>query len=191
MGIRAVALALVVGMLPGTAMAAPTLPAHYAALFEPGRRWTYQVERIDEVPHERGNKTVWRSERAPKRTVTCEVTEVQRDDRVSWARIACDDALDVSGMTTPAGTWMADDRGLHRLADRAPMFEIPAALARTPMIAATGARGPRCHERDDRSDPIGDGSLDRPCFRAGVGLDTVYFAYVGAFPYRVWLRHTR
>ena len=181
----AVALILIAALIPTPTAAAPALSPRYAARFEAGRRWTYQVDRIDEVPDERGAATVWRSVRAPRRRVTCEVVAVEAYRGYAWAQIACDDERDPNGMTSPAGTWLADGRGLYRVADaRASALAIPLAFAGPPVVAATG--GPRCAVRDRRADPIGDGALDRACFRGG--LDTVYFAYVGAFPYRVWLR---
>ena len=188
MSYHGLALALVVAMSPIRAAAAPALSARYAAIFEPGRRWTYQVDRLDEVPVERAGATTWRSVPAPRRRVACEVVAVEAYRDLWWAQIACDDEVDPNGMTTPAGTWLADGRGLYRLADaRGTALAIPLAFAGPPVVAA--ASGPRCATRDRRADPIGDGALDRACFRGG--LDTVYFAYVGAFPYRAWLRRLR
>lgn len=182
---RHVALALVVSLIPSRAAAAPALSARYAAMFEPGRRWSYQVDRIDEVPIERGGATVWRSVPAPRRRVACAVVAAEAHRAYWWAQIACDDEVDPNGMTTPAGTWLADGRGLYRLGDaRGSALAIPLAFAGPPVVAA--ASGPRCAMRDRRADPIGDGALDRACFRGG--LDRGSFAYVGAFPYRVWLR---
>lgn len=182
---RVVVLIVLAALVPTRAVAAPALPPRYAAMFEPGRRWTYQLTRVDLVPVERGQATVWRSVRAPRRQVTCAVAAAEARGGVWWAEVVCDDEVDPNGMTSPAGTWLADARGLYRLADaRGSALAIPLALAGPPLVSARG--GARCATRDRRADPIGDGSLDRACFDGGLARG--YFAYVGAFPYRVWLR---
>lgn len=86
---------------PARAPAPPAeTPAIYAALFAPGRSWTYQVDRVTE-----GDAPATESAQ-----VTCKVVDTGEREGNPWSRIACDGAIhDTAGPHDDpvAGFWVA------------------------------------------------------------------------------------
>jgi hypothetical protein len=116
-------------------------PAHYAALFEPGKSWTYHVETTHSIPDEPPD--------VEKVMVRCKVAGTGAFDGGTWSQIDCDG--DFGQQQPVAGVWVADARGLYRL-DAAPgtAAELDPAYLRMPAA-------PEASSEDIIDDPFGDG----------------------------------
>lgn len=95
---------------------APPVPAaHYAALFQPGATWTYEVKTRSQAPDDperTGDGVVAGSAR-----VVCKVEEVHPVVGGLASRIACDDSLGYQDSVTAEGVWIATARGLWHAAE--------------------------------------------------------------------------
>jgi hypothetical protein len=134
---------------PGATTTAPPVdngdaaryPAHYAALFEAGRSWTYQVETTHTIPDEPPD--------VETALVRCKVAGTGAFDGGTWSQIDCDG--DFGQQQPVAGVWVADARGLYRL-DAAPgtAAELDPEYLRMPAT-------PEATSEDIIDDPFGDG----------------------------------
>ena len=92
---------VVVVALASIASAAPKLPAHYAALFDPKATWRYELARADSSK--------------PEPDATCKVVRTVTIGKVIASEVTCDRDLPV------AGVYLAMPQGLFRSG-----FEFPA-----------------------------------------------------------------
>lgn len=113
---------------PVVGAGAYAIAPHYAALFEDGRSWTYQVvdssvyyDPSDPAANENGNVVT-----TTERTATCRVVEtgVLPDGRIS--RIACEGLQSDMGVDPISGTWATDPRGVWKLKEDVPAGTVPA-----------------------------------------------------------------
>jgi len=121
-------------------VAAPSQPAaggavpaaHYAALFAPDTRWTYQVvseSSMSDPGDPKADKDGMVKERTTS-TITCHVAEVRAWKRGVASRVECDAPLNPNDDPL-AGVWVADPRGLFH-----PDEDLPAAGADLPLADA-------------------------------------------------------
>lgn len=137
------------------------LPAHYAALFEPGKAWTYDVaittwdyEKLASITTPNTSRTPW-----PKATArlvaVCRVAQVATLDAARVSQVVCDREIHAKFDRMVPGIYAADRAGLHRLdTDALPTTAAELALALSqaadpaPVIAAA-PRVRRTTRRDD------------------------------------------
>jgi hypothetical protein len=84
----------VVAALASSASAAPKLPAHYAALFDPKATWRYEIARADSAK--------------PEADATCKIARTVAIGNVIASEVTCDRKLPV------AGVYLAMPQGLYR-----------------------------------------------------------------------------
>lgn len=100
------------------AVTAFTPPARYAAMFEPGRRWRYEVHTTKEWGDgggDGGGTSFSPLQLMGTQVVTCTVIEAESHPGGATSRIACDADGELPAEEHPvAGTWTADERGLSR-----------------------------------------------------------------------------
>lgn len=107
---------------PDNEVAAPAAP-FYAALFEPGAAWQFDVEQLDSDYDEHDQFV----DRVEHFVLACHVEAVDRAGDVTTSEVACDDAWPTNGGDMPLrGTWVMSPRGLWMSTiDGAPMIANP------------------------------------------------------------------
>lgn len=129
-----------VGILSTSAAAGPPLPAHYAELFDEGRRWTYDVKvttwdhaKMENLDTQRVPMKPW-PRRVEKHVVTCRVAKVAQLGSARVAEVTCDKEVDRK-LDVP-GIYVATAAGLHRYGGTFPQSESDVADLDPPLIAA-------------------------------------------------------
>lgn len=116
-----VVMVILSAVLVTPAFAKPSLPAHYAKLFEQGKRWTYDVsvttwdyQALEEIKTPNSKRHPW-----PTKTVklvgTCVVARTAEIGTSTIAEVTCDRPVDPKFDRTVPGIYVANRRGLHRL----------------------------------------------------------------------------
>ena len=167
-------------------------PKLYAAMFERGHRWTFDV--TTKVQMSDGTRSKDAS------VLTCEVAEVRTYAKAVASKITCDRELDSNYAFVPSGLWVATAKGLARLPD----VDLPDAIGdSTPVIPAA----PRTHAKRTKDDEggyyvekvfakgkqwcaafdalhvgAGDPGMHTLCFTPGVGLAWGELDYRGGDP---------
>ena len=143
----------------------------YAAMFEKGHRWTYEV-----------------TMHGKKRTVTCSVAEVAVLERAIASRIECDDSLFDLDDLGPEGIWLATDDGIgpppskrDGMTNRygTPLYIVmpfkPTVVTEEPSAnnvidkRTAPAKGTWCNVKDDARTKYSP-SIRTRCFQDGVGI---------------------
>ena len=157
------------------------LPEHYAALFDAGRTWTYDVATTTYDQENWGPKT-----RPPKKTesavATCKVASVGAIGAAQTSAIECD--RDLEQLAPVAGLYVATADGLYRVHEL-PRTEAELAALGEPLIGARprpfrtavheavhGLRGSHngwCTYDDTSDDP--DGAVKSQCY-SSAGIAT-------------------
>ena len=170
------------------ARAEAKLPAHYAALFENGRTWTYELSVTGFDFVERPDGTMKAVPGKPVRsTFSCTVTEVA----ANVATITCDKEIDSAYSFRVDGAWVATKAGIAR--DEGGPALVPARprVSRTRtktdfgghlVIAVTSpAKGTWCNVVDTTKYGAGDGAITTVCLDAG-GVASGKLDYHGGTP---------
>lgn len=159
------------------------LAPHYAAMFEKGHTWTYEVMSYGE-----------------KRSVTCAVAEIVVWHRSIASRIECVGSLGEFVMSQPDRIWLATPDGLARPIGRDAMTNKYDALPMEVVMPAkptvytekrratkssffkrtSPAKGTWCNVIDDARAEFGERTITTTCFHDGVGIVSGSIVNLGA-----------
>jgi hypothetical protein len=184
---RIAALAILCASSAALADAKP--PAHYAALFEKGRTWTYELAVTDFDYVERPDGTVRAVPGKPvKSRFTCTVADVAGN----VATVTCDKEIDSAYSFRVDGQWVATRTGIARDEGGPVLVGVRPKVRRTRtktdfggyMVTAvtSPAKDTWCSVDDTTKYGAGDGAITTVCFKAGVGVASGKFDYYGGTP---------
>ncbi len=184
--------ALAILCVSSSAVAAPKLASHYAAMFEKGHTWSYRLSVTGFDWKERPNGTYKTIQLKPVvSTFRCTVADVVTSAESVTSTIECTQDIDSNYGFRPDGGWVATKDGLYREGDDHPVIAAaPRSLRKKTKDdfggfyteSITRSSGAWCSSTDTTTAGAGDGGITTMCFRPGGGLASGRNDYHGGIP---------